>query len=152
VTLVVSDASPLIALHQLDELKLLHGLFGEVVIPPAVAQEVTPSILPAWIITRPLAMRAPLLHPAFGPGENEAITLASQDGAHLLLLDDRPARRLAQGLGLPVAGTLSLLLRAKEKGLLKAVRPHVEALVRGGFYTTPALVKRILSDAGEGGA
>jgi predicted nucleic acid-binding protein len=57
VSLVVSDASPLIALQQIDQLKLLHGLFGEVVIPPAVALEVAPSVLPAWIITRPLAQR-----------------------------------------------------------------------------------------------
>lgn len=55
-TLVVSDSSPLIALSQIDQLKLLHNLFGEIVIPEAVASEVQPGILPpAWVTTRLLA-------------------------------------------------------------------------------------------------
>lgn len=152
-TLVVSDASPLIALQQIDELKLLHELFGEVLVPPAVAREVSPSvILPEWIKTRSLQqpMAGEILHASLGAGESEAISLAQEVRADWLLLDERPARRLAQALGLRVAGTLGLLNRAKEKGLLKAVRPCAEALVRGGFYATPALLKRILTEAGEG--
>lgn len=152
-TLVVSDASPLIGLQQIDELKLLEGLFGEVVIPPAVAREVSPNVtLPTWVKTRSLQqpMAGEILHASLGTGESEAIGLAQEIRADWLLLDERPARRLAQALGLRVAGTLGLLNRAKEKGLLAAVRPCVEALVRGGFYATPALVKRILTEAGEG--
>jgi len=52
-------------------------------------------------------------------------------------------------LGLRVAGTLGLLVRAKEKGLLPAVRPPLEALLRAGFYAKPSLIQRILRDAGE---
>ena len=151
-TLVVSDSSPLIALSQIQQLRLLHSLFGEVVIPEAVAREVAPAVrLPEWIITRPLAMRVDIeiLHAKLGPGESEAITLASQDRADWLLLDERPGRRIAQALGLRVAGTLGLLVRAKQKRLLTAVRPSLEALVREGFYATPALVARILEAAGE---
>jgi predicted nucleic acid-binding protein len=151
VTLVVSDTSPLVALQQIDELKILHSLFGEVVIPPAVERELGPGFpRPPWLITRPLAMRAPPLQPTLGAGESEAITLASQDGAQLLLLDDRPARRLAPSLGIPVLGTLGLLIRAKEQGLLAAVKPYIETLLRGGFRASPALVERILAQAGEG--
>jgi predicted nucleic acid-binding protein len=152
VTLVVSDASPLIALQQIDELKLLQGLFGEIVVPPAVAREVSPGVtLPTWIATRSLLqpMAGEILHASLGAGESEAISLAQEIRAAWLLLDERPARRLAQALGLRVAGTLGLLNRAKEKGLLAAVRPCVEALIRGGFHATPALVKRILTEADE---
>ena len=152
-TLVVSDASPLIALQQIAELQLLQGLFGEVVIPPAVAREISPSVktLPSWLKTRSLQqpMAGEILHASLGAGETEAISLAQETRADWLLLDERPARRLAQALGLHVAGTFGLLNRAKEKGLLAAVRPCVEALVRGGFHATPALVKRILTEAGE---
>ncbi len=108
-TLVVSDASPLIALQQIDELRLLQGLFGEVVIPPAVAREVAPSVtLPAWIKTRSLQepMAGEILRATLGPGESEAISLAQQIRADWLLLDERPARRLAGAPGLRVAGTL----------------------------------------------
>jgi predicted nucleic acid-binding protein len=152
VILVVSDSSPLIALDQIGQLKLLHDLYGEVVVPDAVAAEVAPSLsLPAYITTRPLAMRVGLeaLHPTLGPGETEAIILAQQDGAHLLLLDDRAARQIARARGLPVAGTLGLLVRAKEKGLLTVVRPCLEGLKKAGFYTTPALIALVLKQAGE---
>ena len=155
-TLVVSDSSPLIALSQIQQLRLLHDLFGEVVVPDAVANEVKPGLpLPAYIVTRPLAMRVPLditlLHHKLGAGETEAIILASQDGADWLLVDEKPARGIAQALGLRVAGTLGLLVRAKEKGLLPAVRPHVEALMRAGFRATPALIQHVLRGAGEAG-
>src|SRR5439155_23452618 len=98
VTLVVSDSSPLIALSQINQIKLLHDLFGEVVIPGAVAREVSPGVrLPTWITTRPLAMRVglELLLPKLGLGETEAVVLAAQDGADWLLLGERPARRIA---------------------------------------------------------
>jgi len=132
VTLVVSDASPLIALQQIDELKLLRGLFGEVIIPPAVAREVASLSLPPWVKARSLQqpMAGDILHASLGAGESEAISLAQEIHANWLLLDERAGRRLAQALGLRVAGTLGLLNRAKEKGLLAAVRPHVETLVR----------------------
>jgi len=132
VTLVVSDASPLIALQQIDELKLLRGLFGEVIIPPAVAREVAILSLPPWVKARSLQqpMAGDILHASLGAGESEAISLAQEIHANWLLLDERAARRLAQALGLRVAGALGLLNRAKEKGLLAAVRPHVETLVR----------------------
>lgn len=140
-TLVVSDASPLIAFQQLDELDLLRGLFGEVVIAPAVAREVEPSMmLPPWIKTRSLdqPVAGEILHASLGARESEAISLAQELRVDWLLLDERAARRLAQALGLRVAGTLGLLNRAKEKALLTAARPRVEALLRGGFHATPA--------------
>ena len=152
VTLVVSDSSPLIALSQIGQLTLLRDLFGEVVIPEAVSREVEPGILlPAFITTRPLARRVGLeiLHPKLGLGESEAIILAEQDGADLLLLDERAASRIARERGLHVAGTLGLLVRAKQRGLLVAVRPCLEGLKQAGFYTTPALIARVLKQAGE---
>lgn len=151
-TLVVSNASPLIALDQIGEMKLLQGLFGEILIPPAVAREVEPGVpLPPWVKTRPLQqpMAGEVLRASLGAGESEAISLAQEIRSEWLLLDERAARRLAQALGLRVAGTLGLLNRAKEKGLVAAVRPHIEALLRAGFHATPALVERILSEAGE---
>jgi predicted nucleic acid-binding protein len=153
VTVVVSDASPLIALQQIDQIDLLQALFGEVLIPPAVAREVTRGVsLHPWLKTHPLELpiAGEILDASLGAGETEAIALAHEVCAEWLLLDERAARRLAQALGLRVAGTLGLLNRAKEKGLLGEVRPHVESLVRGGFFAAPALVSRILSEAGEG--
>jgi uncharacterized protein len=106
---VVADASPLIALHQLRHLALLERLFGEVEIPPAVAYEVAPSLpeLPPWILVRSLSrpVISTILRAGLGRGETEALGLAQERNAELVIVDDRPARRLALSLGLSVAGT-----------------------------------------------
>ena len=101
---VVADTSPLIALHQIGHLHLLERLFGEVLVPPAVAREAAPSLPepPAWI--RTVAPTQPIgsevLRASLGPGESEALSLALELRADVVVLDDRQARRLASGLGL----------------------------------------------------
>jgi predicted nucleic acid-binding protein len=79
-TLVVADASVLIALRQIGRLPLLEQLFDEVVIPPAVEREVAPGgpRLPGWIRLRTL-LREPherVAEASLGDGETEAISLA----------------------------------------------------------------------------
>ncbi len=67
-----------------------------------------------------------------------------------MILDDRPARRLAQALHLPIIGTLGILLAAKRRHLLPAVQPCLDALLHHDFRIAPNLYQQILSDAGEG--
>jgi predicted nucleic acid-binding protein len=149
---VVSNSSAIIALDQVGQLQLLSGLFTELVVPPAVVREVAPILLPDWIVEQPLTQPVgpQVLRAGLGDGESEAISLAVELRARWIVLDDRAARRLAQALGLPVIGTLGLLLAAKRRGLLTAVRPSVDALVRHGFHVAPELCACVLSDAGEG--
>jgi hypothetical protein len=87
---VVADASPLIALAQIDQLPLLEKLFGEILVPPAVVSEVEQS-LPAFIRERKLSRPIPaaVLRAALDPGESEAISLALEIGAERLILDER---------------------------------------------------------------
>lgn len=149
---VVSNSSPLIGLPQIQQLDLLEKLFGSVTIPPAVAQEVAPSVkLPGWIniipLSQPVATR--VLATSLGPGESEAISLAMDLGNCQIILDDRAARRLAQSLGLAVIGTLGILLAAKRQGLINALRPHLDNLVNHNFHFTPEIYQRVLLDAGE---
>jgi uncharacterized protein len=82
---VISNSSPLIALEQIGQLDLLHVLFSTVLIPPAVAREVAPTVtLPAWITerapTQPVASQIP--RASLGPGESEVISLALETDAH----------------------------------------------------------------------
>jgi hypothetical protein len=150
---VVADASPLIALQQLGLLSLLEWLFGRVEIPAAVAREVAPSVpeLPAWIRVRTLAqpIAAEILRASLGAGESEALGLALEVEAALLIVDDRPARRLAAGLGLPVAGTAGILMRAKQAGLVPAVCPLLDQLIQLGFRLAPAIRASVLAEVGE---
>ncbi len=92
---------------------------------------------------------AQILRASLGGGESEAISLALELSAQLIILDDRPARRLAKALGLPVIGTLGALLLAKQKGLLPAIKPEMDALVNFGFRISQDLYDRVLGDAGE---
>lgn len=149
---VVSNSSPLIALGQIGYLYLLEQLFTIVLIPPGVAYEVAPTvILPIWTKQQNLtqAIGPLILRASLGKGESEAISLAVEIQARLLILDDRPARRLAQSLFLPVIGTLGVLLAAKQKGLLPEIRPCLDALLQQDFRIAPKLYNQLLSDAHE---
>ncbi len=148
---VVSNSSPLIAFEQIDRPELLHELVGPLFIPAAVSHEIAPMVAPDWIevraLTQPVGPR--VLRASLGAGESEAISLAIEVEARLLLLDDLAARRLAQGLHLPIIGTLGLLLAAKRKGLLEAVKPCLDQLLRYEFRVATDLYDRVLRDAGE---
>jgi uncharacterized protein len=100
--------------------------------------------------TRPRSADRPqILRTALGPGESEAISLALEIGAQWVILEERPARRLAQALGLPVIGMLGILLASKRRGFLPTVRPCVGALMNCGFHISPGLYDLVLADAGE---
>jgi len=152
--IVVADASPLIALAGIGRLEILREVYAEVVVPPAVHQEAFARRgrpVPTWIQVRVPAgpVLAAVASPGLGVGEREAIALAVELHADLLLMDDRDARRAALAAGLRIAGTMAVLLRAKRAGHLQAVRPVLEALVANGFYVAKALQATVLRDAGE---
>jgi len=150
---VVADASVLIALAQIDRLSLLEQLFGEVLIPAAVAREISPGLsgLPPWV--RAHALDEPpdprVAAASLDTGETEAITLALVVKAERIILDDLPARRLALAVGLSVVGTAGVLFAAKQKGLLPAVAPALDALRARGFWLRQDVYEEILEAAGE---
>ena len=150
---IVSNASPLIALEQIGQLSLLQHLFGQILITPAVGREVEPTLpkRPAWIeahsLQQPIGTR--VLAASLGVGESETISLAVEVSASRVLLDDRPARRLAAVLGLKVTGTLGILLAAKQRGLVEQIKPLLEALMNHDFRVSEALFEQILQRAGE---
>lgn len=149
---VVCNSSPLIGLEQIGQLHLLEALFDTIDVPDAVVEETASSVvLPDWITRRTLQqIIGPLiLKASLGPGESEAISLALESNARLIILDDRPARRLAQSLSLTVIGTLGVLLLAKQRALIPAIQPCLENLARFDFRIAPALHEQILRDAGE---
>ncbi|MGM0577132.1 MAG: DUF3368 domain-containing protein [Myxococcota bacterium] len=84
------------------------------------------------------------------PGETEAIALAVERKADVLLVDERRARRAATRLGQRVLGVLGVLLQAKRRGLVEELRPILHDLTEeAGFRIGPELVARVLKAAGE---
>lgn len=160
--IVVSDTSPLIAFAAVGHLDLLRNLYGEVVLPEAVHRELlaggadapgSASIDSAgWLQVRSLTdrSRAIALGTELDEGEAEAIALAVELGADLLLVDEHRGRMVAGRLGVRVAGVLGVLIEAKRGSLLTDVRPVLDALVTvAGFRVGEALYARVLEAAGE---
>jgi predicted nucleic acid-binding protein len=149
----IADSSALIALQQVDQLSLLKHLFGSILIPPAVAREIAASLSnpPAWIDVRvPKRPRNDrVLAASLGDGETEVLSLALETPAPCLILDDLPARHLADELGLKKLGTCAVLLEAKRSGLIAEVRPMLDALLATGFRLSPRIYETILMRANE---
>ena len=125
-SVVVSDTSPLHYLVQCDCIAILPTLFQSVVIPPAVAAELrhpnTPKEVSTWFASNPawLTIQAPANVRAdlkTDQGEREAISLALELHAEVLLIDDLKGRNEAKRVGLRVTGTVGLLLEATRRKL-----------------------------------
>jgi predicted nucleic acid-binding protein len=159
---VVSNASALINLARIGKLNLLRELYGELVIPEAVWHEVVvegtgqPGAdevqAAAWIKTQ-AATNSQLVHALqqeLDAGEAEAIALALEIGAELLLMDEHLGRESARHLGLHYTGLIGVLIETKRKGLIRAVKPHLDALRDiAGFRIRETLYLRVLQDEGE---
>ena len=148
---IVSNSSPLIALAQIG--RLLEKIHPQIFIPPAVAKEIEPTIpmLPGWVSIKPVAqpLGRDVLTAAIWPGETEVLSLGLELRAAQLLLDERPARRFAKQLGVPVIGTVGLLLLAKRRGLLREVRPELDRLLSARFFMNQEFYDLVLAEAGE---
>ena len=141
-------------------LELLPALAGQVYVPEAVVAELEEGrrrnvILPvledlSWLIVRPVRDRTLLpLVTHLGDGEKEVLALGLETQDALLLLDDRDARRYARTLELEITGTLGLLLRAKERGILDAVQPVLDRLQALRFRLNVRMREMVLKRAGE---
>jgi predicted nucleic acid-binding protein len=150
---IVSNSSPLIALARIQRLDLVPALLQSVLIPPAVAREIEPSmpVLPAWVSVKVLSsQQAPLTSRGrLGDGEREAIALAIEIGADAVLMDERAGRRVAEEAGLKVIGTLGLLLEAKRAGHIATIRAELDKLLETSFFLSPQLYDQLLRMAGE---
>jgi len=93
---------------------------------------------------------ARLLKATLDPGEAEAIALALEMAADLILLDERDGRIAAERAGLRVTGLLGVLLRAKRDGQIRSVKPELDLLrSRARFFVAPHLERMFLDHAGE---
>jgi hypothetical protein len=159
---VVSNASALINLARIGKFNLLHELYGELVIPEAVWQEVVikgagqPGMdevkAAAWIKKHVITNRQLVhaLQQELDAGEAEAIALSSEIKAELLLMDERLGRETAHHLGLRCIGLIGLLIEARRKGLISAVKPRLDALRdMAGFRIKDELYLRVLQDERE---
>jgi predicted nucleic acid-binding protein len=159
---VVSNTSPLSNLCAIGHLNLLRELYEAILIPHAVAQELSVCSNPdiaqivqredAWIQVYQVRNKqfVHALLSALDLGEAEAIALCLDTRADLLLMDEKVGRDVATKIGLPFTGVLGVLLEAKSCKLIPAVKPCLDDLiVKAGFRLRHTLYEYVLESADE---
>lgn len=162
--IVISDTSVITNLAAIQHLSLLTELYHQVIIPEAVYRELAdidplaPGALEAqsadWLQARQvtdLSVVQRLQNQArLDPGESEAIALALELNADLLLIDERRGRAEADRLGVRITGLLGILVEAKRRNLIAAVKPLIDAMIATSeFRVSPALYNQILEMVDE---
>lgn len=154
------NTSPLIFLTKGGFLYLLQIVSPEIIVPQAVATEiqaygqtdVTAMALAAtsWLIevVTP-AVPAIIQSWDLGPGESAVLTWAYVNNSTEIILDDLAARRCAAALGIPVRGTLGIVITAKQRGVIPAARPVLEQLRLCGMYLSDKVMNQALALVGE---
>lgn len=154
--IIVSDTSPICYLLLINQIGILQSLYGSVTIPQAVADELkvpeSPSVVKSWIgqphswlQIQSIKLPQDVELEKLDLGEREAILLAEQLKADLVILDDKAARRIAVARGLKIIGLLGILKAASRFGLLDLATTF-EQLQDVGFWVAPNLLERLLLD------
>lgn len=159
---VVSDTSPVSGLYRINHLFLLERLFGKVILPDAVFQEILQlrsfgydlkEILTAdWIEVKSpthVSEVGKLLH-HLDIGEAEAIVLAKELHADLLVMDESKGRGLAKQEGITIIGLAGILVEAKEAGYITSVKSLLDRLIHEvNFRMSRQLYDFVLRQVGE---
>ena len=149
-------------LARIGRLELLPSLYRQVVVPAAVYEELTASksdLPPAidldsmpWLIVATASDRKQVqdLREHLDAGEAEAIILAVERRADLLLVDERRARRTAIARGITVTGLLGVVAQAKRAGLIDLAKPVLDELIHvARFWIGSDLYTEVLAELGE---
>jgi len=162
--IVVSDTSAITNLAAIQHLQLLPQLYEQVIVPEAVYRELgdieppVPGTIEVqtapWLEVRQVINRDAVKRlqdeVRLDPGESEAIALSLELKTALLLIDERRGRAEADRLGIKITGLLVILIEAKRKHLIVAVKPLMDSLIAtSDFRVSPALYNQILDLVNE---
>ena len=159
---VISNTTPLIGLASISRFDLLRRLFGEIIIPKGVYNEV---VVAGWekggakrevsssdwikVVSVKDQLAVEVLLDELDRGEAEVIVLARETNADWVLMDEKKGRRKLAQLGMRKIGTVGILLKAKEMGYIESVKPELERLRENGFSISQYVVGRVLQHANE---
>ena len=159
--IIVSNSTPLINFATINEIQILRKLFKQIIIPQAVWQEV---VIRGWRESAPLIEKADwinkesiadhrlcnILSKELDLGEAEAIVMAIEFNADLILLDELEARNLAEIQGLKYMGSIGCLTLAKRLGLITKIKPLLDHMInKARFWVSKELYDFVLLDNRE---
>jgi predicted nucleic acid-binding protein len=156
---VVSNTTPIISLLKIGKLEILKVLYDEIYIPQEVFNEIEAGkqkkyylnlLAFEWIKIEQIQDRKSIAYFLdLDKGEAEAIVLATESEADLILLDESLGRFHAKHAGLRVTGTIGILVKAKKQGLISELKPLILELKEKGVWLSESLIERILELANE---
>lgn len=156
---VVSNTTPIISLLKIGKLEILKDLYQELFIPYEVYLEIeagkhkeyyTDLSKVEWIrIVKIQNEKSLLFFLDLDKGEAEAIVLAQETNADLIILDETLGRFHAKHIGLIVTGTIGILLKAKENCIIDKIKPILNELSQKGIWLSEQLIKQTLTKASE---
>ena len=149
-SIVITDTSCFITLDKIGAFEILRQTFKHVITTPEILQEFGPG-LPGWIEIRPVkdTIIQNIFKESVDEGEASAIALAIETSNSILIIDDLKARKLASKMALPFMGTLGLLVKAKEFGVIPEVGSYIEKIQSTDFRVSKSLVDIVLQKTGE---
>lgn len=156
---VISNTTPILSLLKIDRLDLLKALYVKIIIPLAVYVEIEKGkdkpyyqnlLKFDWIeIMEIKNPESKVYFLDLDDGEAEVLILGNEQKADLLIIDEIMGRRYAKSLGFNLTGTLGVLLKAKENGLIVNIKTLLEELVEKGTWLSPKLISRVIGLANE---
>ena len=147
---IISDTTCLILFQKIDKLDILRQVYHDIITTPEVAKEFGDE-LPDWIkIVSVIDIKyQEFLETQIDRGEASAIALGKEMDSPLLLLDDLKARKLAAKLKLKFTGTLGIIHKAKQIGVIKKIRPLIDKLLLTNFRISQNIIDELLAKNDE---
>ena len=156
---IISNTTPIISLLKVDKLNLLKELYAKIIVPKAVYLEIENGKEKPyyhdltqidWIEIQEIGN--PVSRDFFldlDEGEAEVLILAKELNADLVIMDEIMGRRYSKQLGFNLTGTIGILLKAKEEGLIESMKDLLTELTKKGTWLSPKLIKKTIELANE---
>jgi uncharacterized protein len=156
--IVVANTTPIISLAAINRLDILEKMFGKIMIAEAVYNEVKAKqyygyyeVDNAFIEVKSIqgVLYKDFLLSELDLGEAETIILAKELKANFVIIDENLGYKIANNVGLTAIRTLSILLRAKQKGFISELRPLLDEMIAKGRWYSDSVYRAVLIQAGE---
>ncbi len=146
---IIADTSCLIIYYNIDQFRILRDTFPELIVTKEVANEF--GEMPDWLVIKEVTNKEQYLKLAeeLGRGEASSIALALEIKESLLIIDEKKGRKIAKDLSIEIIGSLGILIKAKEKGVIKTVREVLELIDKTDFRISQTVREKVLEEAGE---
>jgi len=147
---IISDTSCFIILAKINELELLHQLYGEVYTTVEIAEEYGEH-LPDWVVVVNIKDKLvqQILELQIDKGESSALALALETPNCTLIIDDLKARKIALQLNIKITGTIGIIIKAKLNKIIPSIIPILNKIKETNFFISPELEFQALQEANE---